>query len=132
MYASTIVRKVAKSALFFALALLCSTGFAQKSGIDRIVIFGASLTDSGNETNEEGIQDAAEGEYHWYAGDKRYHCGGCQNADQKCAKVTVLLEVNEPFAEDHHRCDYCGHEKEDHNEPEPPASIHGWVFLLFF
>jgi len=37
VYATRVSKKLTKAASFFALALLCSQGFAQKSGIDRIV-----------------------------------------------------------------------------------------------
>lgn len=48
MHKLPLGKQLTQIASFFVLALLASQGFAQKSDIDRIVTFGASLSDTGN------------------------------------------------------------------------------------
>jgi len=48
MRASTLYRRFAPFASSVALGILASTALAQPSAIDRVVVFGASLSDSGN------------------------------------------------------------------------------------
>ena len=48
MRASTLRRRLAPFASSVALSLLSCTALAQPSAIDRVVIFGASLSDTGN------------------------------------------------------------------------------------
>jgi len=88
VYATRVSKKLTKAASFFALALLCSQGFAQKSGIDRIVIFGASLTDSGNA-------------FVWLADPANSDCGTPQNVPPYDA-LDDLLIPDGPYAKGGH------------------------------
>ena len=88
MYTTRVRKKLMNVASFVALTLLCSQGFAQKSDIDRIVVFGASLTDSGNA-------------FVWLADPANSSCGTTQNVPPYDA-LDDLLIPDGPYAKGGH------------------------------
>jgi len=88
VHTSNVGKNLTNLALFFAFALLCSQGFAQQSGIDRIVAFGASLTDSGNA-------------FVWLGEPANSSCGTQQNVPPYDA-LDDLLTPDGPYAKGGH------------------------------
>ena len=88
MQTSNLGKQLTKLVSFFAFALFCSQGFAQQSSIDRIVIFGASLTDSGNA-------------FVWLADPANSNCGTQQNVPPYDALDDMLIPDG-PYAKGGH------------------------------